>query len=82
VPQPTTLPRVKQIRRNKLGNDLISVTEYTLNSQRSEAFAVAKADKIFLGYQLCQLVKNYCSFKDHLCTHHPDDQDDGARHGH
>jgi hypothetical protein len=26
--------------------------------------------KIFLGYQLCQLVKNNQCFKDHLSPHH------------
>jgi hypothetical protein len=34
---------------------------------RSEAFMVAKVDKIFSGYQLWQLVKNYWYFRDHLC---------------
>jgi hypothetical protein len=27
------------------------------------------ADKIFLGYWPCQLVKNHRSFRDHLCPH-------------
>jgi hypothetical protein len=36
------------------------------NSVRSEAFMTAEVDKIFSGYQLCQLVKNYQRFKDCL----------------
>jgi hypothetical protein len=27
-------------------------------------------DKIFLGYELRQFVKNYWCFRDHLCPHH------------
>jgi hypothetical protein len=32
----------------------------------SEAFMAAEVDEIFFAYQLCQLVKNYQHFRDHL----------------
>jgi hypothetical protein len=33
--------------------------DYNTSDVRSEAFKVVKGDKIFWGYQPCQLVKNY-----------------------
>jgi hypothetical protein len=41
-----------------------------LISIRSEAFTAAEVDKIFSGYQPCQLVKNYGCLRDGLCPHH------------
>jgi hypothetical protein len=39
---------------------------------RSEASTASKADKIFSGYQPCQLVKNFRRFREHVCAHCPD----------
>jgi hypothetical protein len=37
---------------------------------RSKAFAAAKIDKIFPGYQPCKFVKNYRRFRNYLCSRH------------
>jgi hypothetical protein len=54
---------------------LSSLPNFLYNNQRipnvrSEAFTMAKLEKIFSGYQLYQLGKNHLHFRDHLCPHH------------
>jgi hypothetical protein len=42
---------------------MINILAVTINYIRFEALIVAKDDKIFSGYQPCQLVKNYRRFR-------------------
>jgi hypothetical protein len=40
------------------------LVEQLVSYVRSKAFTAAKVDKIFWGYRLCQLIKNYRHFRD------------------
>jgi hypothetical protein len=62
---------MKSVVKNKLivflKNNHVFINVFNI---RSEVYTEAKVDSIFLGYQPCQLVKNYQCFSYHLCCHH------------